>query len=393
METLRFLFTTSFYPPFHLGGDAVHVKYLAEELAKIGHEVHVFHSLDAYRLKRKNPLHEVEHDGVYTHQIRTPFNSSAYAAYILGNSSSVTRKFRTLVEEIKPDVVHHHNISLLGYNILKKQRDYLNLYTAHDYWLICQQSNLLKNGSEVCESASCFLCSLRYGRPTQLWRYGREFEEAIGEIDFLIAPSNYIKNRVLQKIHVKAVTIPNFVPKPAEKIYPSGFSNFFFYASVLENHKGILSLVNLFKEHEVDAKLVIVGRGSLEYKIKETVKRYRLENKIVLLGWVDNCLLYRLLNDANALILPSIWPENSPLITLEALSVGTPVIVSNNGGLPEIIGKVDRKLIFDKLDRLKEIIINFSKKEFSSQKIKYIYEQNFSPYAYFNKYIETIRTI
>ena len=54
METLRFLFTTSFYPPYSIGGDATHVKYLAEELAREGHEVHVVHSIDAYRAKRKD---------------------------------------------------------------------------------------------------------------------------------------------------------------------------------------------------------------------------------------------------------------------------------------------------------------------------------------------------
>ena len=54
METLKILFPTSFYPPYHLGGDATHVKYLAEELAKKGHEVHVLYSLDAYQIKRKN---------------------------------------------------------------------------------------------------------------------------------------------------------------------------------------------------------------------------------------------------------------------------------------------------------------------------------------------------
>lgn len=393
METLRFLFTSTFYPPYHIGGDAVHVKYLAGELAKIGHEVHVVHSLDAHRLKIKNQLQKVECDGVYTHHIRTPFNMSAYAAYVLGNSSYVTQKFRALVEEIKPDVVHHHNISLLGYNILKKQRNYLNLYTAHDHWLICQQSNLLKNGSKVCKSASCFLCSLMCRRPPQLWRLEGEYAEAIEEIDLLIAPSNYIRNKLTEKIHAKAVMIPNFVPNPPNKIEPSGFSNFFLYVGVLEKHKGILNLVNLFKGYDGDEKLLIVGKGSLGHKIKEDMKKYGLESKIVLLGWKDCEFLFRLLNDANALLVPSICPENNPMVALEALSVGTPIIASNNGGLPEIAEKVDKQLIFDDLDRLKVMLINFSKKEFSSLKIKLVYEQNYSPEAFMSKYIEAIRSI
>ena len=39
METLKFVMTAAFYPPYHLGGDANHVRYLAEALAAQGHEV------------------------------------------------------------------------------------------------------------------------------------------------------------------------------------------------------------------------------------------------------------------------------------------------------------------------------------------------------------------
>ena len=44
METAKILMVSTFYPPYHLGGDAIHVKYLADELSKAGHEVHVIHS-------------------------------------------------------------------------------------------------------------------------------------------------------------------------------------------------------------------------------------------------------------------------------------------------------------------------------------------------------------
>jgi glycosyltransferase involved in cell wall biosynthesis len=143
METLTFLMTSTFYPPYHIGGDAVHVKYLAEELAKRGHEVHILHSIDAYNVKRKKIPAQTETNGVYIRQVKTHFNYTSYAAYFSGNSSKISKQFENLVKEIKPDVVHHHNISLLGYNLLKKQRNYRNIYTAHDYWLICQQNKTI----------------------------------------------------------------------------------------------------------------------------------------------------------------------------------------------------------------------------------------------------------
>jgi glycosyltransferase involved in cell wall biosynthesis len=113
-----------------------------------------------------------------------------------------------------------------------------------------------------------------------------------------------------------------------------------------------------------------------------------LNDKISFLGFVDSKKLYSLYSNALALIIPSIWPENAPLVALEALSVGTPIIVSNRGGLPEIISKVNMNLVFNNFSQLKEILLNFSKKDFSRSEIKRIFEQNFSPLAYVEHYIK-----
>ena len=390
METLRFLFTSTFYPPYHIGGDAVHVKYLAEELAKNGHEVHVLHSLDAYRMKKGGFQEEVERGGVQTYPLRTPFCTSSYAAYFFGNSSFVTRRFKSLVDKVRPDIVHHHNISLLGYNILKKQREYVNIYTSHDSWLICQQNLLLKNGKEPCQSYTCFSCSVRCRRPPQIWRYRRAFDEAIKELDLLIAPSNFVGDRIREKLRLKTVIIPNFVPNPPLEIGQSNFSNYFLYAGVLEKHKGVLDLVNVFRDLETGSKLLIAGNGSLRTQIEKFIKTNNLIDKIVLLGWVDYVFLCQLLKNANALLVPSVCPENSPMIVLEALAVGTPVIASRRGGLPEILTKVDNNLLFDNLSEFKNLLSGFSRDEYSSNKIRCVYERYFSPEAYIGKYTEAI---
>ncbi len=117
METLRFLMVTTFYPPYHLGGDAVHVKYLAEALAQRGHEVHVEFAPAAYRIKGGRPTSEAvsRHDGVELHPIPSPWRGAQpLSSYLFGRSRSVTRHHQALVDELKPDVVHLHNISLLS---------------------------------------------------------------------------------------------------------------------------------------------------------------------------------------------------------------------------------------------------------------------------------------
>ncbi|MGE5555456.1 MAG: glycosyltransferase [Methanocella sp.] len=394
METLRFLFTSSFYPPYHIGGDAVHVKYLAEELAKLGHEVHVLHSIDAYRVKRKNPINENKPSSIHTHPIKTRFNNTAYGAYFFGHSSTVTSKFKELTNTLKPDIVHHHNISLLGYELLFKEKNYFNLFTAHDFWLICQQNNLLKKSGKICEKKACFSCCIAYRRPPQVWRQSAKIKKALSKIDLLISPSQFTHSVLTKNVGFnKAIVIPNFAPKPPEIIESSGFSSFFTYVGALEKHKGILELVKFFGEKSLDLNLVIAGDGRLANEIRRYLRRNSLEKRIVLLGWVDHDSLYSLLTDANALFMPSICAENAPLAMLEALSVGTPVIASNVGGLPEILQHVDQGLIYKDAASLERLLYDFSKDKYSQTKLKTVFNRNFSPQAYLNEYLKILKDL
>ena len=399
MNPLKILFTTSFYPPYHIGGDATHVKYIAEELAQKGHQVHVLYSIDAYRIKRKNSnILEQEPDkkNIFIHRIESPLKTiDPLMVYGLGRSFYVQKKFSEVLRDVRPNIVHHHNISLLGYSILEKKNNYLSLYTAHDYWLICSTNNLMRNRRKICQEKECYSCVVNSRRFPQLWRNFKGFKRAVESIDLLISPSDFVRKRLLQEIKLKSVTLPNFAPNPPVNIKPFEFSNYFLFVGMLEQHKGILNLLNIFKElkNTIKARLVIVGGGSLSEHVSNFINSNSLNEKILFLGFVDNEKLYQLYQGALALIIPSIWPENAPLVALEAISVGTPVIASNCGGLPEIVRKIDKSLIFNNLPSLKDKILNFSRDDFLTSKIKEIYEQNFSPKGYVDKYIEIIRNI
>lgn len=375
-----------------MGGACFHVKFLADELAKSGHEVHVLHSLDAYRVKRGSHTSRLEDGAVFTHPIETTLGLSPYSAYLLGKSNPITKRFRTLIHEVKPDVVHHHNVSLLGYNILQKMGDYLNFYTAHDYWLICPQSTLLKKRGEVCQTASCKFCERHSKRPPQLWRRGAEFRKAVGDIDVIIAPSNYVGNRISQKFEIKAAVIPNFVPEPPNSVEPSKYADFFLFAGRLESYKGLIPLINIFGNigDRLASKLVIVGTGSQANSIGDMIRDSGLSDRIILAGWIDRDVIYSLLRDANAVIIPSIALENCPLIALESLSVGTPIIAANRGGLPEIVEKVGRGLLFESYEDLRRILTDFNRASFPADAAKAVYSTEYSPRAFMTKYTDLI---
>ena len=376
---MKILMTTSFYPPYHIGGDAVHVKYLAEALAKKGHEVHVMFSLDAYDLKEKNKekkyenKHKNEEDkneNIKLHPIKSPLGRlEPVLNFCVGTQRKTLNVFKRLVKQYEFDVVHHHNISLLGHNILKKQGDYKNIYTAHDFWILCHKYDLIKS-NKLCESKNCFFCCLAEKRPYQIWR--NWFKKYLNDIDRIIAPSNFMHSILSKELNDKKIsTIPNFVKKYGN-IKNVGYKDYFLYAGVLEKHKGVLNLVECFKD--INENLLIAGEGSLKNKIEGFIRKENLKN-VSLLGQKDSGETLSLIKNANALIMPSICFENCPLSAIEALSLGTPVIGSDKGGIPEIVEKIDSKLVFNahNLIELRSRILNFDYRKYSSKKIREIF--------------------
>ncbi len=334
METLRFLMVTSFYPPYHLGGDAVHVQYLAEALASRGHEVHVEFSPAAYRMKRRGPPPARDPDrGVRLHPIPSPWGrAQPAAAYLLGRSRSVSRFHADLVREVRPDAVHLHNISLLGPGLLRSAAGPLTLYTAHDYWLRCPRSDLLKNGRRPCESPSCVSCCLVSARPPQVWRY-LEGGRGPWSVDFAIAPSRFMARAVGPVLGCPMLCMPNFAPDPNVAGSVAEPGDYYLFVGALEPHKGVDRLAEAARRSGFRVRFV--GRGSLAASLRRT--RGRGSSNLEVDGWMSHAQLQPIYAQARALVVPSTCQENAPLAAIEALAWGTPLLVSRRGGLEEIL--------------------------------------------------------
>jgi len=66
---MRFCMVTTYYPPYHFGGDAIYVRALSRALVSLGHQVEVMHCVDAYRLKKGNSIpQDVADAGVIVHR-------------------------------------------------------------------------------------------------------------------------------------------------------------------------------------------------------------------------------------------------------------------------------------------------------------------------------------
>jgi glycosyltransferase involved in cell wall biosynthesis len=319
----------------------------------------------------------VNHENINLVAIETPLGKytplTSYITGLIPYSSDVWKVF-----EDQYDLIHYHNVSLFGPQIFKMGKA-PKIYTAHDHWLICPFNDFY-TWKKICKGPGrmkCQACLLSNKRPPQLWRlYGLRMK-----MDKIILPSNYLKN-TLEKHGFKGnfTVIQNFVPDaPHVKAQKKGY---YFFAGQLEEKKGIVELMNVFKG--TGQKLIIAGTGSLKNKVVK-----ECNGNISYAGFLSYEEIYKHYAEAKAFILPSQCPENAPLTILEAMSVGTPSISSDRGGSPEMVGKLSKSLIFHDFAELKVKIENF--KGMNPKKVRKVFDDNYNVKAYVKRYLELVR--
>jgi len=102
--------------------------------------------------------------------------------------------------------------------------------------------------------------------------------------------------------------------------------------------KGIHVLVNAIPKvlEKANAKLVIVGNGYMKDQLSSLVGRIGLNNKVMFTGFVDDDTLRKLQICADVSVVPSLF-EPFGIVALEAMAARSPVVVSDTGGLSEIV--------------------------------------------------------
>ncbi|MDQ5821098.1 MAG: glycosyltransferase, partial [Actinomycetota bacterium] len=152
---MRFCLLTTFYPPYNFGGDGIFVQRLAGELVRRGHHVEVVHSVDAYRALAGSEPAAVDDAGVLVHGLasRLPVGSTALTHQI-GSPGVRAGRIREILDG-GFDVIHFHNISVLGGPKVLEYGRGLKLYTPHEYWLVCPTNLLYRFRREPCERRTC----------------------------------------------------------------------------------------------------------------------------------------------------------------------------------------------------------------------------------------------
>jgi glycosyltransferase involved in cell wall biosynthesis len=341
---LNFLHLTTFYPPYSFGGDAIQLYRLAHAQAESGHHVDVIHCVDAYQLLHPGPppVEFAEHPRVVTHELRSPLGKlSPLLTQQTGRAWLKRNTIRAVLESRPYDVIHFHNISLLGPEVLSIQPAHgsaVKIYTTHEHWLICPTHVLWKFNRAPCEEPQCLRCTIRARRPPQLWRYTGLLDRMTVHVDQFLAPSRFTARMHAERGFPRPVAyLPNFIdrvdsdwqnplPAPQEKPY-------FLFVGRLELIKGLQTLIPLWKRVP-HCDLLVAGTGTYELELRAMAAG---NPRIKFLGALPQSHLGALYHHARACIVPSITYETFGMTSVETFARKTPVIVRDLGALPEVV--------------------------------------------------------
>ncbi|MEP6978117.1 MAG: glycosyltransferase family 4 protein [Thermoleophilia bacterium] len=386
---LRFCLLTTFYPPYNFGGDGIFVQRLAGELVRRGHHVEVVHSVDAYLALAGSEPAPIDGDGVVVHGLRSRFPVGSTAlTHQTGAPGVRAGRIREILDS-GFDVIHHHNISVLGGPKVLEYGRGLKLYTPHEYWLVCPTNLLYRFGREPCERRTCVRCTLSYRRPPQMWRSTGLMERAARHVDAFLAPTRFAAAaHAARGFDAPFVQLPLFVPEPSG-LAPAPGEPYFLFAGRLEEYKGVQTLIPLFRRR--GERLVIAGAGAYERELRRLAMG---APNIEFVGHLPDAELETLYAGALAVLVPSLLFEVSPAVVLESFANGTPVIARDIGALSELVHDSGGGLLYTREDELEAALDRLAdQRDELGSRARRAYEETWSPDAHFARYFALIEQL
>jgi glycosyltransferase involved in cell wall biosynthesis len=175
----------------------------------------------------------------------------------------------------------------------------------------------------------------------------------INKVDLFITPSKYLMNRFISDFEMPKDKIiyldygfPTHYLQPVEPKTNGVYT--FGYIGTHIPAKGLNLLIKAFSKIEKSSKLKIFGRfnGQNTRTLKKMAETSK--NSIEFCGeYINQNLATTVFNNVNAIVVPSIWGENSPLVIHEAQACKIPVITANYGGMGEYVHHNVNGLLFE----------------------------------------------
>ena len=259
----------------------------------------------------------------------------------------VYRKIRTLIQEQKPQVVHIHNTFPLASPAVlyaAKAEKIPTVMTLHNYRLICVNAILFRQG-RVCEDClghlpwrgiihGCYRKRHLASAVVAGMLTFHRFLDTWNIINRFITLTEFSRQKFIQAGFPpeKLVVKPNFVhPDPGVGTGQGGYALF---VGRLSPEKGLGTLLKAWEKLGGKIPLKIVGDGPLAEKVCRATQQIP---GVEWLGRRPREEVYTLMGEAMFLVFPSEWYEGFPMVIVEALAKGLPVVATDLGSHGNIV--------------------------------------------------------
>lgn len=267
-------------------------------------------------------------------------------------SRHATKEFISRLKEIKPDIIHIHNIHgyFLNYPLFFR---YLSesgvkvvwtvhdcwLYTGHCYYYSFAGCDRWKSGCGNCPQRTNFPKSWIIDRSAGNFKDKQKAFTSLRKENFMIVPvsqwmrdemaHSFLKDYNFRVIH-NGIDTNVFSPQTTLSKFKIQNSKLYLaLASIWLREKGLYDIIEMSKLLNPDERIVMVG-------VDDKTARILPENITAIRRTANVDELARLYSDATAFLNPT-WQDNYPTVNLEAISCGTPVVTYRTGGSIEAI--------------------------------------------------------
>jgi len=348
---VRILMVSQFFPPV-IGGEERMVEAMSVELSRRGHQVAV-----ATLQSGDQPRYEL-HGEVRVHRI-----SSAVQRFQSLYSDSerphapplpdplIMRNLMAVIRRERPEVIHGHNWLAQSVMPLKRSSGSSLVLSLHDYSLICATKRFVY-ADQPCSGPGpikCVRCaSAHYGRVkgTSVALGTRAMRPlALSTVDMFLPVSNAVAlNTGLPQLGARWQVLPNFLSEESllgeandspHRLPEDGFTLF---VGDLVRDKGVELLLDAYAELPDAPPLVLIGRP-LSPRLSSPPPN------VVVLGPRPHSEVMAAWRRCGLGVIPSITEEAFPVVALEAMATGRPLVAADHGGLPEIVADGETGLL------------------------------------------------
>lgn len=250
------------------------------------------------------------------------------------------RHLKGIVKRFKPDIIHSHDMKASFVSSFIKQNNRL-IFHIHN---------------NAFDSRRVSFKSIAFS-----------FAAKKADHIFWVSKSSFEGFRFHERVKNKSEILYNIIDVESlyQRMHTDNASYDFdvIYAGRITYQKDPLRMINIFSklvEKKGDLRIAVVGCGDMEDEARRMSSDLKLKSNVFFLGYMSNPL--KIIHDSKILIMTSRW-EGTPMVALESMALGTPIVTTPVDGLKDVIVNGDTGFMSDDDDELVGAIIRLLEDE------------------------------